>query len=60
MQRVCEQSRLIVVWFGAHRFQIFRFEDLSAIQTLQVVDPVTSCDDRRSLMLTGGCHTSAW
>src|SRR5947209_5312001 len=47
-------KRLFVVGFDGHRLQIFRIEDLPAVQTLHIVDTVTAGDDRRFLMVTGG------
>ena len=48
--------RLFFLVFNGHRFEIFGFEDLPAIQTFNVVDAVPARDHLRSLVVTGGLH----
>ena len=47
---------LFVLVFNSHRLEIFRFEDLPAIETFKVVDAVPARDHLRSLVVTGGLH----
>jgi hypothetical protein len=47
---------LFFLIFNGNRFQIFRFKDLSAIETFNVVDAVPAGDHLRSLVVTGGLH----
>jgi hypothetical protein len=52
--------RLLVVLFGVDRFEIFGLENLSTVETLDIVDPVAAGDYLGSVMLTGGgLHSSA-
>ena len=47
---------LFFLVFNSHRLEIFRFEDLPAIETFDVVDAVPARDHLRSLVVTGGLH----
>ncbi len=47
---------LFFLVFNSHRLKIFRFEDLPAIETLNVVDAVPARDHLRALVVTGGLH----
>jgi hypothetical protein len=47
---------LFFLVFNSYRLQIFRFEDLPAIKTLNVVDAVPARDHLRPLVVTGGLH----
>ena len=47
---------LFFLVFNSYRLQIFRFEDLPAIKTFNVVDAVPARDHLRSLVVTGGMH----
>jgi len=47
---------LFFLVFNSYRLEIFRFEDLPAIKTLNVVDAVPARDHLRSLVVTGGLH----
>ena len=49
-------SDLFVVVVDGDWFQVLCLKNLSAIQTLNVVDPIAPRDHRRSLMLTGWRH----
>jgi hypothetical protein len=53
---VVDGLALFFLVFNGHRLEIFRFKDLSAVQTLNVVDAVPAGDHLRSLVLTGGLH----
>jgi hypothetical protein len=39
-----------------YRFKVLSFEDLAAIETLDVVHSVSPGDDLGTVMLTGGLH----
>jgi hypothetical protein len=41
------------------RFKILGFEDLAAIETFDVVDPVPAGDNLGARVLTSGLHNSA-
>ena len=47
---------LLLFSLGGYRLEIFRFEDLPAIETFNVVDAVPARDHLRSLVVTGGLH----
>jgi len=47
---------LFFLVFNGHRFQIFRFEDLPAIQTFNIIDAVAPRNHLRALVVTGGLH----
>ena len=47
---------LFFLVFNSYRLEIFRFEDLPAIETFNVVDAVPARDHLRSLVVTGGLH----
>ena len=47
---------LFFLVFDSDRLQIFSFENLTAIETLNVVDAVPARDHLRSLVVTGGLH----
>ena len=47
---------LFFLVFNGHRLEIFRFEDLPAIETFKIVDAVPARDHLRSLVVTGGLH----
>ena len=49
-------SALFVLVFNSYRLEIFRFEDLPAIETFDIVDAVPARDHLRSLVVTGGLH----
>jgi hypothetical protein len=50
------KRRLLVFFFvGGHGLEIFRFEDLAAIQTLHVIDAVTPGNYLSTVMVT---HTN--
>jgi hypothetical protein len=51
-----EVRPLFFLVFNSHRLKIFRFEDLPAIETFNVVDAVPARDHLRSLVVTGGLH----
>jgi hypothetical protein len=42
-----------------HRLEIFIFEDLAAIETFNVIDPVSTGDYLGARVLTSGLHNSA-
>jgi hypothetical protein len=42
-----------------HLFKIFGFEDLAAIETFNVIHPVSAGDDLGARVLTSGLHNSA-
>ena len=42
-----------------HGFKIFVFEDLAAIETFDVIDPVPAGNDLGARVLTSGLHNSA-
>jgi hypothetical protein len=42
-----------------HLFKIFSFEDLPAIETFNVIDPVSAGDDLGARVLTSGLHNNA-
>jgi hypothetical protein len=48
---------LLFFRFNRHRLQIFGFEDLPAVDALDVIHTIATRDDRRVLVLTGGRHT---
>ena len=45
---------LFILYF--YGFKVFGFENLAAIQTLYVVDPVSSGNDLGSVMVTSDLH----
>ena len=47
---------LFFLVLNSYRLEIFRFKDLPAIQTFNVVDAVPARDHLRSLVVTGGLH----
>ena len=47
---------LFFLIFNSHRLKIFRFKDLPAIETFNVVDAVPARDHLRALVVTGGLH----
>jgi hypothetical protein len=47
---------LFFLVFYSYRLEIFRFEDLPAIKTFNVVDAVAARDYLRPLVVTGGLH----
>ena len=42
-----------------HGFKIFGLEDLAAIETFNVVDPVSAGDNLGARVLTSGLHNNA-
>jgi hypothetical protein len=50
---------LFFLFLDLHGLQIFGFEDLPAIETFNVVDPVSAGDDLGARVLTSGLHNSA-
>ena len=48
--------RLFFLVFDSDRLQILSFEDLTAVETLNIVDAVPARDHLRSLVVTGGLH----
>ena len=48
---------LLLVGLDGNRLQVFSFEDLPAIETLHVVNAVSTGEDNCSFMLAGGLHT---
>ena len=42
-----------------HGFKIFGFEDLAAIETFNVIDPLPAGDDLGARVLTSGLHNGA-
>jgi hypothetical protein len=50
------EPALFVLVFNSYRFEVFRFEDLPAIETFDIVDAVPARDHLRSLVVTGGLH----
>lgn len=55
----CEHSPggLLFLFFDHNGFQIVGFEDLPAVQALDVIDTVAPRDDLGPGVLTGGLHT---
>jgi hypothetical protein len=49
-------SVLFLFFLDFHGFQVFSFKDLSAIQTLHVVHPVSTGNHLGAGMLTNGLH----
>ena len=47
---------LLLFGLGSDGFQIFRFEDLPAIEALHVVHAISTGEDDCFLMLAGGLH----
>jgi hypothetical protein len=47
------ESRLFFFFLDLHGFDVFGFEDLTAVQTFHVVHPVSSGDDLGAGMLAG-------
>ncbi len=47
---------LFLVVFDLNGFKIFGLKDLTAIQTLDIVDAVPAGDDLGAGMITGGLH----
>jgi hypothetical protein len=54
MRRV--RRALLFLVFDGNRLQIFGFEDLAAVQTLYVIDPITPGEDYGAGMLTNALH----
>jgi hypothetical protein len=52
-------SELLVFGFDGDRLKILGFEDLAAIEALDVVHAITAGDDNCFLMLAGGLHRNA-
>jgi hypothetical protein len=50
---------LLLFGVDSYRLQIFRFEDLPAIEALHVVHPVSTGEDDCILMLAGGLHNQS-
>jgi len=48
---------LFLFFLDFHGFQVFGFEDLTAVQTFNVVDAVSSGDDLSTGMVASGLHT---
>jgi hypothetical protein len=51
--------RLLFLILHFHGFKIFGFEDLAAIETFDVIHPVSTGDDLGARVLTSGLHNSA-
>jgi len=52
-----EKERLLLVLvFDGNLFQVLGFENLTAVKTLYVLDPVTSGDDLGTGMFTSSLH----
>jgi hypothetical protein len=50
--RQAEKRLVFVFILGGHRLQVFSFEDLTAVQTLYIINAVTSCNDFSTVMVT--------
>jgi hypothetical protein len=50
---------LFFLFLDFHGFKIFGFEDLAAIETFDVVHPVSAGDDLGARVLTSVLHNSA-
>ncbi|PWT99864.1 MAG: hypothetical protein C5B51_26295 [Terriglobia bacterium] len=50
---------LLFVVFNLDWFQVFRFENLSAVETLHVIHAVPARDYLRMVVITGGLHNTA-
>jgi hypothetical protein len=50
---------LFFLLLDLHLFKIFSFEDLAAIETFNVIHPVSAGDDLGARVLTSGLHNSA-
>jgi len=51
---------LFVFVLDDYRLQIFSFEDLPAIQTLDIIDTVAAGQDHRFFMLAKALHTNRY
>jgi hypothetical protein len=52
-------ARLFFLFLDFHRLKIFGFEDLPAIETFNVIHPVSAGDDLGARVFTSGLHNSA-
>ena len=50
---------LFVFGLDGYRLEIFGFEDLAAVEALDVIDTIAAGYDRCSFVLTGGLHRDA-
>jgi hypothetical protein len=50
---------LFFVILNFHLLEIFGLEDLAAIETFYVIDPVSAGDDLGARVLTSGLHNDA-
>jgi hypothetical protein len=53
-----ESYLLFFFFFNGNGFEVFCFEDLTAIETFQIIHPVASRDDLGTVVLTSGLHKS--
>jgi hypothetical protein len=47
---------LFLFFLDFHRFDVLSFEDLSAIETFDVIHAVSSGDDLGTIVIAGGLH----
>jgi len=52
-------ARLFFLFLDLHGLKIFGFEDLPAIETFNIIHPVSAGDDLGARVLTSGLHNSA-
>jgi hypothetical protein len=50
--------RAILFFLDFHGFKVFGFEDLTAIETLDIIHTVSSCQNLGASVLTGSLHNS--
>jgi hypothetical protein len=54
--QVSKPGLLILFIFDDDRLEVFSFKYLTAIQTFDVIDSITACQDNRTFVLARGLH----
>ena len=54
--RIARLTGLLVVFFNCYGFEVFGFEDLAAIQALQVFHPIAPGDDLGTVVIAWVLH----